>query len=169
MAVKWKRALGLHAATHLIKHGDVIQGGPGTTNVALMNELVERQIATKRGLDLIIMTTSLPIMAVGRDAKEKHVEILQGMQLILTGGALQGPIDSLVGYYSVEGICSKKIRPNYVFLGASGLSFDPEFNMRYQFEEELSSRKLMLQGKRTTGFCFVTIPNWGTTSAGGLI
>jgi DeoR/GlpR family transcriptional regulator of sugar metabolism len=140
-AIDWKRALGIHTATHFIKHGDVVQGGPGTTNVALMDAIVERQVTMKRGLDLIFMTTSLPVMAKGRDAKEKHVEILQGMQLILTGGAFQGPIDSLVGPYAVQGIRSEMLRPNWVFFGAAGLSFVPSVSIRYQFDDELATQE----------------------------
>ncbi len=87
------------------------------------------------------MTTSLPVMAKGRDAKEKHVEILQGMQLILTGGAFQGPIDSLVGPYAVQGIRSEMLRPNWVFFGSAGLSFDPSFSIRYQFDDELATQE----------------------------
>lgn len=141
VAIEWKRAVSNYAATHLIKHGDVVQGGPGTTNVEFMEALVARQVATKRGLDLIFMTTSLPVMAKGRDAKEKHVEILQGMQLILTGGAFQGPIDSLVGPYAVQGIRSEMLRPNWVFFGSAGLSFDPSFSIRYQFDDELATQE----------------------------
>jgi DeoR/GlpR family transcriptional regulator of sugar metabolism len=141
VAIEWKRAVSNYAATHLIQHGDVVQGGPGTTNVEFMESLVARQVATKRGLDLIFMTTSLPVMAKGRDAKEKHVEILQGMQLILTGGAFQGPIDSLVGPYAVQGIRSEMLRPNWVFFGSAGLSFAPSFSIRYQFDDELATQE----------------------------
>jgi len=141
VAIDWKRALGKYAATHFILHGDVVQGGPGTTNVEFMDAIVARQVATKRGLDLIFMTTSLPVMAKGRDAKEKHVDILQGMQLILTGGAFQGPIDSLVGPYAVQGILSEMLRPNWVFFGSAGLSFDPSFSIRYQFDDELATQE----------------------------
>ncbi len=140
VAIDWKRAVSTHTATHFIKHGDVVQGGPGTTNVSLMDAIVDRQVTMKRGLDLIFMTTSLPVMAKGRDAKEKHVEILQGMQLILTGGAFQGPIDSLVGPYAVQGIRSEMLRPNWVFFGAAGLSFEP-FSIRYQFDDELATQE----------------------------
>jgi len=141
VAIDWKRALGNHAATHFIQHGDVVQGGPGTTNVEFMDAIVARQVTTKRGLDLIFMTTSLPVMARGRDAKEKHVDILQGMQLILTGGAFQGPIDSLVGPYAVQGIRSEMLRPNWVFFGSAGLSFAPSFSIRYQFDDELATQE----------------------------
>lgn len=106
-----------------------------------MDAIVERQVTMKRGLDLIFMTTSLPVMAKGRDAKEKHVEILQGMQLILTGGAFQGPIDALVGPYAVQGIRSEMLRPNWVFFGAAGLSFSPSFSIRYQFDDELATQE----------------------------
>ena len=141
VAIDWKRAIGTFAATHFIQHGDVVQGGPGTTNVEFMGAIVARQVATKRGLDLIFMTTSLPVMAKGRDAKEKHVDILQGMQLILTGGAFQGPIDSLVGPYAVQGIRSEMLRPNWVFFGAAGLDFSPSFTIRYQFDDELATQE----------------------------
>lgn len=141
VAIGWKRALGDHAATHLIRYGDVVQAAPGTTNVEFMSSIVDRQVATKRGLDLIFMTTSLPVMAKGRDAKEKHADILQGMQLILTGGAFQGPIDSLVGPYAVQGIRSEMLRPNWVFFGSAGLSLGPTFTIRYQFDDELAAQE----------------------------
>src|SRR5205823_2056836 len=100
--------------------GHIVQLAAGTTNMFIMDALIETQLKSNKGLDIVIMTTSLPIIAKGREAKERHVEQLQGMQLILTGGALHGPTDSLIGSYAVEGVSSPMLRPTVVFCGAAG-------------------------------------------------
>ena len=95
--VDWKHALGHFAATHLMKYGTVAQIGSGTTFTVLMDHIIERQTEQKDPLDLIILTTNLQVMEKGRDAQKEHPELFNTMQIILTGGAFQLSLHSLVG------------------------------------------------------------------------
>jgi len=141
VAVGWKRAIARHASTHLIEYGSAVQMGAGTTFSMLMDEIVAQQVQTKKSLDLIVMTTNLEVMAKGRDARMVHADLLQSMQIILTGGSLQSSLGALVGPYAVEGIRAEKIRPNVVFFGAAGVSFANGLSIRYQFADELATQE----------------------------
>jgi DeoR/GlpR family transcriptional regulator of sugar metabolism len=138
LAPRWKQALSRHAASHLIRYGDVIQLGSGTTFNSLMDEIVDLQVKGKKALDLIILTSNLQILAKGRDAQITDPSIFGTMQIVLTGGALQVSLDSLTGEYAAKGVRFDFIYPRTVFLGAAGLSFRDQMTITYQFQDEIS-------------------------------
>lgn len=135
-----KRAIAHYAATHLIEYGDVIQVGSGTTFNALMDKIIEGQLDKQNGLDLIILTSNLQVLSRASDAQSRDQSIFGTMQIILTGGALQMSLDSLIGEFAAEGVKTELIHPRTTFFGASGLSFRDGLTVRYQFEEEISTQ-----------------------------
>jgi DeoR/GlpR family transcriptional regulator of sugar metabolism len=138
---QWKHALNRHAATHLIEYGDVIQVASGTTFNDLMDTIVEDQIRSTKPLDLIVLTSNLQVMAKGRDAQAREPRLFSSMQIVLTGGALQGSLESLTGEYAAKGVRYGFIYPKTVFLGAAGLSFqDNQLTITYQFQDEISTQ-----------------------------
>lgn len=143
VATDWKEAIAIYAANHpeFIDYGTVIQLGSGTSFNKLMEKIVDRQKDQRRGLDLIILTTNLKVLEIGRDAQYQDAGVFSTMQMILTGGSLQFSLHSFVGKYAEEGVRSRMIRPNVVFFGAAGLSFDShDVTITYQFQEELSTQ-----------------------------
>jgi len=138
-----KHALAHHAATHLIDYGAVIQVGSGTTLNYFMEQVVELQKVNNTPLDLMILTTNLQVMGIGRDAKKdpQHKGIFDTMQIILTGGALQLSLHSLVGQYAAEAVRTDVVHPKLVFFGAAGLTFEGgRLGVSYQFEDELTTQ-----------------------------
>jgi DeoR/GlpR family transcriptional regulator of sugar metabolism len=137
---KSKLAIAQYAAGHLIEYGDVIQLGSGTTLNALMDKIIERQLEQKKALDLIILTSNLQVLSRASEAQSKEQSLLGTMQIILTGGALQPSLDSLIGEFAAAGVKTELIQPTTTFFGASGLSFRDGLTIRYQFEEEISTQ-----------------------------
>jgi DeoR/GlpR family transcriptional regulator of sugar metabolism len=135
-----KLAIAQYAAGHLIEYGDVIQLGSGTTLNALMDKIIERQIEQKKALDLIILTSNLQVLSRASEAKSNEQSLLGTMQIILTGGALQPSLDSLIGEFAAAGVKTELIQPTTSFFGAQGLSFRDGLTIRYQFEEEISTQ-----------------------------
>lgn len=143
VATEWKEAIAIYAANHpeFIDYAAVIQLGSGSSFNKLMEKIVDRQRVQHRGLDLIILTNNLKVLEIGRDAQCEDAGVFSTMQIVLTGGSLQFSLHSLVGKYAEEGVRSHMIRPNVVFFGAAGLSFDSrDVNITYQFHEELSTQ-----------------------------
>jgi DeoR/GlpR family transcriptional regulator of sugar metabolism len=143
VATDWKDAIANYVANHpeFIDYAAVIQLGSGTSFNKLMEKIVDRQRVQHRGLDLIILTNNLKVLEIGRDAQCEDAGVFSTMQIVLTGGSLQFSLHSLVGKYAEEGVRSQMIRPNVVFFGAAGLSFDSrDVNITYQFHEELSTQ-----------------------------
>ena len=140
LAPEWKEAIAKYAAIHLIRYGDVIQVGSGTTFNALMDKIIERQLNNKVALDLIILTSNLQVMSQGRGAQSRDQSIFGTMQIILTGGAFHMSLDSLTGEYAAKGVSTDLIFPRTTFFGASGMSFAEGLAIRYQFEEEISTQ-----------------------------
>lgn len=137
---KSKLAIAQYAAGHLIEYGDVIQLGSGTTLNALMDKIIERQLEQKKALDLIILTSNLQVLSRASEAQSNEQSLLGTMQIILTGGALQPSLDSLIGEFAAAGVKTELIQPTTTFFGASGLSFRDGLTIRYQFEEEISTQ-----------------------------
>jgi DeoR/GlpR family transcriptional regulator of sugar metabolism len=141
LAINWKKALSVHSVTHLLRYGDAIQMGSGTTFSRLMDEIIDLQKRKREPLDLVILTTNLQVLEQGRDARQADPEIFHDMQIILTGGSLQLSLHSLAGEFAAAGIRTEVIFPRIVFLGAAGLAFDGgEVTMTYQFQEELATQ-----------------------------
>lgn len=134
-----KMLLGRYVATHKIEYGNRLLIGSGTTLNYLMDETIERQVATGVPLDLSITTTNMHVIERGSDAKSKHVDLLLNTQLSLTGGRLQIGLRSLVGEFAVAGIRSNLFHPDLVVFGAIGVFIgdNGELEITYQFEEEL--------------------------------
>jgi len=65
-AVPSKTALAQFSATHFVGHGDIACIATGTQMSTLMWEIVSRQ-ATEEHLDLLIVTSNLQIVGMGRD------------------------------------------------------------------------------------------------------
>ena len=139
-AVDLKKAMARFCANHLVEYGNRLQVGSGTTFNYLMDQLLERQQGD-RPLDLVLLTTNLTVMQKGRDARLDQGGLFNSMQIILTGGALQPSLHSLVGTFAAQGVSTGVIIPDIVFVGAAGLSFaGGAVHVTYQFEEELSTQ-----------------------------
>jgi DeoR/GlpR family transcriptional regulator of sugar metabolism/ribosome-binding protein aMBF1 (putative translation factor) len=141
MELEWKRAIARYAASHLIRYGDALQLGPGTTLNCLMDAIIDRQESQNSALDLIILTSNLQILAKGRNAHYKNSSIFETMQIILTGGALQTSLDSLVGDFAAAGVINENMHPRVVFFGVAGLSFrNKQLTVTYHFPDEISTQ-----------------------------
>jgi DeoR/GlpR family transcriptional regulator of sugar metabolism len=154
-----KRALAHYAAFHLIKYGNMLLIGSGTTLNSLMDEIIWRHILEKKAFDLIILTSNLQVMAKGRDAqlgtsRDAQLKITRGsdqpavtnlfseMQTILTGGTLRSSLDSLTGQYAARAVCNEEIYPDWVFFGVAGLSFrNKQLTIRYHFQDEIATQE----------------------------
>jgi DeoR/GlpR family transcriptional regulator of sugar metabolism len=156
---KLKRALAHYAAFHLIKYGNMLLIGSGTTLNSLMDEIIGRHIQEKKAFDLIILTSNLQVMAKGRDAQlgmsrdaqsgrgksqnqPAATNLFSEMQTILTGGTLRSSLDSLTGQYAARGVNNEEIYPDWVFFGAAGLSFrNKQLTIRYHFQDEIATQE----------------------------
>jgi len=149
-----KRALAHYAAFHLIKYGNMLLIGSGTTLNSLMDEIIRRHVQENKAFDLIILTSNLQVMAKGRDAQlgisrevqdaqeQPATNLFGEMQTILTGGTLRSSLDSLTGQYAARGINNEDIYPDWVFFGAAGLSFhNKQLTIRYHFQDEIATQE----------------------------
>jgi len=154
-----KRALAHYAAFHLIRYGNMLLIGSGTTLNSLMDEIIGRHIQEKKAFDLIILTSNLQVMAKGRDAQlgmsrdaplgrgksqnqPAATNLFSEMQTILTGGTLRSSLDSLTGQYAARGVNNEEIYPDWVFFGAAGLSFrNKQLTIRYHFQDEIATQE----------------------------
>jgi DeoR/GlpR family transcriptional regulator of sugar metabolism len=94
-----------HAALALIRPGDSILLGPGTTTHALARLLVNQP-------ELTVVTNSLLVAQALMEAP--HVEV------ILTGGTLRRSIHALVGPAAEEAV--RSLRASQVFMSGNGFS-----------------------------------------------
>ncbi len=136
-----KRLLAAYAVKTWITFASMVQLGSGTT----LNEVMHNIIATQRRdharWDLTILTTNLDILEYGRDARAEDIRLFGGMQIQLTGGALQPSLDSLIGEYAAHGVSTKLMTPTLVFFGVAGLTFrGSELKITYQYDDELSTQ-----------------------------
>jgi DeoR/GlpR family transcriptional regulator of sugar metabolism len=137
----WKNALAKYVISHrLIKYGDSLLIGSGTTFIYLMKEIVETQIVKREAPDLAIVTSNLQVLYAVRDAQGKRADLFGNTQVILTGGRLNNSLDSLIGDYAALAARSELFNPRIVFFGAAGLSFRNGLNISFQFEEEISTQ-----------------------------
>lgn len=99
-----KAAIG-ELATSLVRDGDTIAIGPGTTTQAFA-----RRLALFR--ELTVITNSLLVAQVLARA--------QGIEVVLTGGSLRGSILALVGTAAEQSLADLRLRK--AFLSGDGLS-----------------------------------------------
>jgi DeoR/GlpR family transcriptional regulator of sugar metabolism len=130
----WKAVMARYAAHHLVNYGDVVQLGSGTSLNALMDAIIERQRTERTGLDLVVLTSNLQVVAKASRATD------QPMQIILTGGTLQASLDSLVGEYAARAIATEVFHPRTVFFGAAGLTFRYCRPLSYHFLDEIGAQ-----------------------------
>jgi len=135
-----KQGIGSHVAGHFIKFGTTIQVGPGTTPLAALVSTIEQHKAKKEPLAMVVLTTSLQIYGVGRQAQYEHPELFTGLQIVLTGGHVNPVMQSLVGDYAVQGVCTPSTRPEIVLLGVYGISFDEGLMITYHFPDEVNTQ-----------------------------
>ena len=139
--VEWKRAVARYCVSHLVKYGLRVQLGSGTTFTYIMDEIIHTQKRKRAALDLVLLTTNLTVLQKGRDAQLENADLFGSMQIILTGGALQPALHSLVGEYAAQGVRTHVITPDVVFFGAAGVHIsDQGIDLAYQFEGELSTQ-----------------------------
>ena len=105
-AMTEKREIGRLAAT-IVRDGDVIIIGPGTTTEALAHALL-----SKTGLTIV--TNSLPVAETFAESPEN--------QVIMTGGTLRGPIRALVGDATQQTL--RGVHADIAFLSGNGLVAD---------------------------------------------
>lgn len=94
-------------AARLVRPGDAISVGPGSTAEALARELLHHS-------DLTVVTNSLRVAEVlaGTD----------GVEVVMTGGTLHGPVHALVGAAAEAALSG--LRVNRAFLSGNGVSAD---------------------------------------------
>ncbi|GAA1072559.1 DeoR/GlpR family DNA-binding transcription regulator [Nocardiopsis composta] len=103
-AAQEKRAIAL-AAARLVEDDDAIALGPGTTAEALARELVGRT-------NLTVVTTSLPAAEV--------LAAAPGVEVVMTGGTLNGPSRALVGAGAEDAL--SRLRVRRAFLSGNGVT-----------------------------------------------
>jgi DeoR family transcriptional regulator, aga operon transcriptional repressor len=124
-----KRRIGLVAAS-LIKSGDVVAFGPGTTTTAAACSILPN-------VSLRVVTNALNIAFELRQRKS--------IRLFLTGGDLRESWFSLVGQTAVES--AKAVVADIAFVGVTGI--DPEHGLTDDHPEESAVTRVMLaQAKR---------------------
>ena len=101
-----KEAIGTLAAT-LVREGDVVAIGPGTTTQALARNLARRT-------GLTIVTNSLLVASAFVDAV--------GSEVVLTGGTLRGSIRALVGEATNRTL--RGVHADITFLSGNGVDTD---------------------------------------------
>jgi len=137
-----KTWLANYIASHLIHYGNVLFMAPGTTNIALAEEIFRLQIQRKEALDLVFLTNCLSITTLAGLQLTRHPEVFRSTQTINTGGTFQQSIDSFVGQFAARAISSNGLLPDLVFLGARSVSFAEQKGLlRYQFEQELEPQR----------------------------
>jgi len=140
--VNYKRGISCYAVSHFLEFGQVVQMGSGTTLNALMAEIIDYQKSQKMPLDLTILTTNLAIAQMGRQEASDDPKIFGSTQVIITGGSLLSPLNSLVGPYAAENVRSSQIKPSVVFFGVAGIGFAPPNGIiTYHFELELATQE----------------------------
>ncbi|WDZ88981.1 DeoR/GlpR family DNA-binding transcription regulator [Nocardiopsis sp. HUAS JQ3] len=95
------------AAARLVRPGDAVTIGPGSTAEAFARALLTRT-------DLTVVTNSLRVADVLAGAA--------GVEVVVTGGTLHGPIRALVGAAAEESLAG--LRVNRAFLSGNGVSAD---------------------------------------------
>jgi len=135
-----KQGIGSHVAGHFIRFGTTIQVGPGTTPLAALVSTIEQHKARKEPLAMVVLTTSLQIYGVGRQAQYEHPELFSGLHIVLTGGYVNPVMQSLVGDYATQGVCTPSTRPELVLLGVYGISFDEGLRITYHFPDEVTTQ-----------------------------
>ena len=105
-AVREKRAIAQLGAT-IVRDGDVVIIGPGTTTEALAHELARRS-------GLTIVTNSLLVAQIFTDSPQN--------QVIMTGGTLRPSTRALVG--EATNITLRTVRADVTFLSGNGLVAD---------------------------------------------
>lgn len=125
-----KRAIASHVVTHILDRKTTVQIASGTTESALMDAIIANCIE-----DLQITTNNLQIMVKGRG-----VTNLGSMTITLTGGRLNESLASLIGPDAAQVIADEAFKPNAVFFGAAGLSFQDGLWISYAFQDELATQ-----------------------------
>ncbi|QBI54631.1 DeoR/GlpR family DNA-binding transcription regulator [Streptomonospora litoralis] len=87
------------AAARLVEDDDAVVLGAGTTTEALARELVGRQ-------NLTVVTNSLLVAEVLASAP--------GVEVVMTGGTLRGPIRALVGTAAEQSLAGLRVRQAFV-------------------------------------------------------
>lgn len=95
------------AAAKLVRDDDAIVLGPGSTTEALARELVARH-------NLTVVTNSLPVAEALAGAP--------GVEVVMTGGTLRGPIRALVGAAAEQTLAG--LRVNRAFVSGNGVTAD---------------------------------------------
>ncbi|MBB6119584.1 DeoR/GlpR family DNA-binding transcription regulator [Nocardiopsis algeriensis] len=93
------------AALRLVKPGDAITVGPGTTTEAFARELASRS-------DITVVTNSLRVADALLGAS--------GIEVVVTGGTLHAPVRALVGAAAEQSLAG--LRVNRAFLSGNGVS-----------------------------------------------
>ena len=91
---EWKSLMARYVAHHFVNYADPIQVASGTSLNSFMDAVIERQLDSlrtrKKGLDLVIITSNLQVVAKALARRPISV-----CRLSLTGGTYQGSLDSL--------------------------------------------------------------------------
>lgn len=138
-----KEIIGEFVAGHEMRFGTTIQNGPGTTPLAAFQRTLRHYNDLNQPLDLVVLTTSIPVYHAGLQAQLARPELFNGLKIVLTGGYVQSSTLSLVGDFAVKGICTETVRPEITISGVYGISFDQGFRVTYQFPDEVTAQEAL--------------------------
>jgi DeoR/GlpR family transcriptional regulator of sugar metabolism len=139
-----KQVMARHVATHdFIHHGSSLLIGAGTSNISLIDEVLQHQLGDDKGLDLSIITNSLQVFYRIRDAKQIHAKLLADTEVSLTGGVVRRTLDSMIGRAAAKAVKSPHFSPELVFFGAHGVTFKEGLSLSYHFEDELEVQEAL--------------------------